>query len=202
MKLSPRSSRKVALLLACVALLSAALLRDRIAFELGYAYAHGDFHGWTLTRDDTQAVAWLTRAAELGHARSQYLLGLSYSRGRGVRQDDAEAERWFDLAASQSYAPACFHLAWMLHKGEGVAHDEARAQRLMAQAAGLGMSAASLALGRFHERGEGVEKDAVAALHWYTQAVESSHLHPELFDNAHFAEQAVATRERMRVVNP
>jgi len=64
------------------------------------------------------------------------------------------------------------------------------------------MSAASLALGRFHERGEGVEKDAAEALRWYAQASESSHLHPELFDNARFADQAVAARERMRVVNP
>lgn len=202
MKLLPHWRRTLALLLVCTAFLSAALLRDRIAFELGYAYAHGDFHGWTLTRDDAQAAVWLRRAAESGHARSQYLLGLNYSRGWGVKQDDAEAERWFNLAARQAYGPACFHLAWMLHKGEGVTHDEARAQRLMAQAAGLGMSAASLALGRFHERGEGVEKDTAEALRWYAQASESSHLHPEWFDNARFADQAVAARERMRMVNP
>jgi len=194
--------RALTLLLLCAALLTATLMRERIAFELGYAYAQGDFHGWSLTRDDAKAAVWLRRAAESGHARSQYMLGLSYSRGWGMKRDDTEAERWFNLATSQAYAPACFHLAWMLHKGEGVTHDEARAQRLMAQAAGLGMSAASLALGRFHERGEGVEKDAAEALRWYAQASESSRLHPELFDNAHFADQAMAARERMRVVNP
>lgn len=202
MNLPSRRWRALALLLVCVALLTATLMRDRIAFELGYAYAYGDFHGWSLTRDDTKAAVWLRRAAESGHARSQYLLGLNYSRGWGVKQDDAEAERWFNLATSQAYAPACFHLAWMLHKGEGVAHDEIRARQLMAQAAGLGMSAASLALGQFHERGEGVNKDAAEALRWYAQASESSRLHPELFDNAHFADQAMAARERMRVVNP
>jgi TPR repeat protein len=188
--------RAFALLLVCTALLAA--WQDKVAFELGYAYAHGSFHGWTLARDDAKAATWLRRAAEAGHARAQYLLGLSYSRGRGVVQDDAEAERWFSRAASQAYAPACFHLAWMAHKGEGVAHDAARAQRLMAQAAGLGMSAAGLALGRFHELGEGVERDAVAALKWYTQAADSSRLHPELYDNARFAERAVAARDRLR----
>ncbi len=202
MNSSPYRWRALTLMLVCAALLTATLMRERITFELGYAYAQGDFHGWALTRDDAKAAVWLRRAAESGHARSQYLLGLIYSRGRGIRQDDGEAERWFNLAASQAYGPACFHLAWMLHKGEGVTHDEARAQRLMAQAAGLGMSAASLALGRFHERGEGVGKNATTALYWYTQAAESSRLHPEMFDNAHFADQAMAARERMRVVNP
>lgn len=123
--------------------------RDRIAFELGYAYANGDFHGLTLARNDEKAATWLRRAADTGHARARYMLGLSYSRGWGVRQDDTEAERWFVLAASQDYAPACFHLAWMYHKGEGVAHDAARAQALMARAADRGMSEAVAALERF-----------------------------------------------------
>ncbi|MDP2432862.1 MAG: tetratricopeptide repeat protein [Pseudomonadota bacterium] len=123
--------------------------RDRIAFELGYAYANGDFHGWTLARDDAQAAIWLRRAADAGHARARYMLGLSHSRGWGVRQDDTEAERWFNLAAGQDYAPACYHLGWMYHKGEGVARDAARAQGLMARAADLGMADAVTALERF-----------------------------------------------------
>lgn len=201
MKPSPGWRRALALLLAFAVLLAVALMRERIAFELGYAYAQGDFHGWALARDDAKAAVWLRRAARAGHARSQYLLGLGYSRGWGVKPDDAEAERWFTRSADQAYAPACFHLAWMLHKGDGVAHDEARALRLMAQAAGLGMSAAGLAMGRFYERGEGVEKDAAAALLWYTRAAESSRLHPERFDNAHYAKQATAACERMRAAN-
>lgn len=175
-----------------------ALIRDRLAFELGYAYEYGNFHGWRVARDPVKAATWLRRAAEAGHARAQYLLGLELSRGWGVAQDDATAQRWFSRAADQAYAPACFHLAWLLHKGEGVAHDEARAQRLMAQAAGLGMSSAALALGRFHELGEGVSKDAGAALKWYSLAVDSSRLHPDLFDNARFADRANASHERLR----
>ncbi|MDO9225211.1 MAG: tetratricopeptide repeat protein [Pseudomonadota bacterium] len=143
--------------LGLVLLLVGALFvwRDRIAFELGYAYANGDFHGWTLARDDDKAAVWLRRAAEAGHARARYMLGLSYSRGWGVRRDDAEAERWFNLAADQGYAQACFHLAWMYHKGEGVARDEDRAQRLMARAAELGMADAALALARFRRDAAG-----------------------------------------------
>ena len=129
--------------------------RDRIAFELGYAHASGDFHGWTLTRDDAQAARWLRLAAEAGHARAQYMLGLNTSRGWGVHQDDAVAERWFNRAADQGYAQACYHLAWMYHKGEGVARDEARALRLMARAADLGMAEADAALARFRRGASG-----------------------------------------------
>lgn len=143
--------------LGLVLLLVGALFawRDRIAFELGYAYANGDFHGWTLTRDDDKAATWLRRAADAGHARARYMLGLNYSRGWGVRRDDAEAERWFNLAADQGYAQACYHLAWMYHKGEGVAYDEDRAQRLMARAADLGRADAALALARFRRDAAG-----------------------------------------------
>lgn len=196
MSTSPRRRYLLALLLLCAALLFA--WRDRIAFELGYAYSQGRFHNLTLARDDAKAAYWLHRAAAAGHARARYMLGLSYSRGWGVPRDDAAAERWFNLAAGQAYAPACFHLAWLYHKGEGVAHDEARAQRLMAQAAQRGMSAAALALGGFHERGEGVDRDLAAALRWYNLAADSSRLHPESFDNARFAEPAQAARDRVQ----
>ena len=127
--------------LFCAGLL--VLARDRIEFELGYAYEYGDFHGLAFPRDQEQAATWLYRAARLGHARAQYLLAMSYSRGWGVKQDDVRAERWFSQSADQAYAPACFHLAWMLHKGEGMARDEARALRLMAQAGALGKDAAA-----------------------------------------------------------
>ena len=136
-------SRRLFLALFCTGMLI--LTRDRIEFELGYACEYGNFHGLIFPRDQKMAATWPRRAAQLGHARAQYLLALSYSRGWGVKQDDVMAERWFSLSAEQAYAPACFHLAWMLHKGEGVALDEARARRLMAQAEALGMGYAAQA---------------------------------------------------------
>ena len=147
MGLKHPSYRWLVLALALAAILYAQ--RGWIAFELGYAYASGDFHAFRQAPDATRAAAWLRHAARAGHPRAQYLLGMSYSRGRGVRQDDTEAERWFALAAAQAYGQACFHLAWMARKGEGVAHDETRAQRLMACAAEQGVAGAAQALRRF-----------------------------------------------------
>jgi TPR repeat protein len=187
-----KTLRLLLLLLLCVA--PFLVWHDRMAFELGYAWSRGDFHGWKLDRDDARAVYWWRHAAATGHPRAQYLLGLNTSRGWGVAANDAEAEYWFNRAAAQNYPPACFHLAWMLHKGEGVARDEARAQGLMTRAAELGMSAAALALGRFHERGEGVAVNPALALHWYARAVESSRRYPDRYDNPRYAEVARVAR--------
>ena len=44
------------------------------------------------------------RAAEQGDPTGQYLLGLTYDKGRGVWQDGVLAHKWLNLAAAR--APA------------------------------------------------------------------------------------------------
>jgi TPR repeat protein len=185
------------LLMACVGLAATPIWRGQIAFEFGYAYAQGNFHGLLLSRDDAKAAYWLRLAATENHPRAQYMLGLLHAHGWGVKQDDALAEQWFNLAAHQDYAPAAFHLAWMYHKGEGVAADMKRSLRLMQLATDQDMAAAQLALGRFYESGEGVTKDTVLAMQWYRRAADTARRRPERFDNAHFATQASAARDRL-----
>ena len=52
--------------------------------------------------DDAQAAAWYRRAADQGHAASQYDLGELYARARGVQRNDVEACRWFLIAESRA----------------------------------------------------------------------------------------------------
>jgi TPR repeat protein len=59
-------------------------------------------NGEGVTQDDTEADIWYGKAAEQGHARAQFSLGLSFRDGQGVPQDDVEAYTWFDLAAGRS----------------------------------------------------------------------------------------------------
>lgn len=66
-------------------------------------------------------------AAEQGHARSQYKLGLMYANGYGVEQDHAEAFKWFRLAAAQGERDAHFKLGVMYSNGQGVIQDNVRA---------------------------------------------------------------------------
>ena len=53
------------------------------------------------SKDDTNAIKWYTRAAELGDAHAQYLLGRMYRKGEGVPQDYKTAFKWYKLSAEQ-----------------------------------------------------------------------------------------------------
>jgi len=170
-----------------------------IQFELGYAYETGNLHGWTpgFAQDYRKAAHWLGQAAQAGHPRAQYMLGILHSHGWGVPRNGAQAGVWLTRSARNGYGPACFHLGWMYHKGDGVPRDDNQAIRLLEQAASQGMAAAHLAMGGFHERGEGVSVDAVQALKWYALAVHFSRSRPGLFDNAAFAERAQAALDAL-----
>ena len=45
-------------------------------------------------------------AAQKGHKKAQYRLGLCYDKGRGVKEDDKQAFYWYGLSANQGYAKA------------------------------------------------------------------------------------------------
>ena len=61
--------------------------------------------------------------AEQGHAKAQYRLGLSYTKGHGVSKDDAEAVKWYRKAANQGHAHGQYSLGLMYFKGLGVTQN-------------------------------------------------------------------------------
>ena len=54
----------------------------------------------------SEAVNWLRKAAEQGHAQAQFNLGVCYALGNGVPQSYTEAVKWFRKAAEQGQAEA------------------------------------------------------------------------------------------------
>ena len=52
---------------------------------LGWAY----YQGAGTAKNDAEAAKWFEKAAELGDANSQYMLGYLYEDGNGVKQDYA-----------------------------------------------------------------------------------------------------------------
>ena len=161
--------RRIAVLttvaLVCAAMVVVTVWLDEVQFELGYAFESGSFHGWTygFSRNHRRAAYWLHKAANSGHPRAQYMLGILYAHGWGVARDDGQAAKWFTRAANGSYGPSLYHLGWMYHKGDGVTRDYRRSMQLLERAARQGMAAAHLALGSFYERGEGVTTDRIQA---------------------------------------
>ena len=67
----------------------------------------------------------LTRCAEQGDDRAQYLLGLNHD--FGVARDRVEAVRWYRLAAEQRYSRGQLSLGLAYRDGRGVARDLAYA---------------------------------------------------------------------------
>ena len=54
----------------------------------------------------SEAAGWIRKAAEHGHAESQFNLGSMYIAGHGVRQDYMEGLKWVGEAAAQGYERA------------------------------------------------------------------------------------------------
>ena len=67
-------------------------------FKRGNRY----FHGRDVHQDYAEAVKWYRKAADRGHADSQFILGRCYEEGLGVAPDSDEAEKWYRMAAEQS----------------------------------------------------------------------------------------------------
>lgn len=59
-----------------------------------------------------QAALWFQKAAEQGHAKAQYNLGVAYTTALGVDHDDAEARKWLLKSAQQGFANAQFNMGY------------------------------------------------------------------------------------------
>jgi TPR repeat protein len=71
-----------------------------------------------------EAIEWHRKAADLGHAEAQYVMGICYSRGQGVTQDYVSAVEWYRKSAEQGFADAQDALGQMYETGKGVEMDK------------------------------------------------------------------------------
>lgn len=81
-----------------------------------------------------QAFPKLKAAAEKGHKKAQYRVGLCYDKGKGVTENDPEAVKWYQKSANQDYAKAQYQLGKCYLNGEGIAKDEAKAKTWLKKA--------------------------------------------------------------------
>lgn len=87
--------------------------------------------GRGVEKDLSQMRYWLEQAAEQGHTKAQYQLGL-VSHGD---KDYAAALKWLSTAAGQDHGRAQFNLAMLYFRGEGTDRDLVTAYIWFAQAA-------------------------------------------------------------------
>jgi len=85
--------------------------------------------------DAAQDLKEVYKAAEIGDAKAQALLGAMYATGQGVPLDYAESEKWSRKAAKQGEAGGQFMLGFMYDTGKGVPKDFAEAVKWYRKAA-------------------------------------------------------------------
>jgi len=75
-------------------------------------------------------VRYFRLAAEQGHLKAQFNLGVAYHKGQGVDVDFKEAVKFYQLAVAQGHASAHINLGLMYEGGKGVTADPQEALRL------------------------------------------------------------------------
>ena len=94
-----------------------------------------------------QATVWFEKAAQMGDAESQFMLGVCYMIGKGQNHDPKKAMKWFELAAKQYHPDAQYNLGVCYADGlGGLEQNQAKAITLWKQAALNGSQAARFAL--------------------------------------------------------
>jgi TPR repeat protein len=130
--------------------------------------------GIGVAQNTAEAVQWLLRAAEQGHAPAQLDLAMLYEKGEVVEEDYATAVRWYGMAAEQGSAEAQYELGCAYENGWGVEQDITKAIRWYVMAAKQGHADSKEALFNLFmfllERGD--PGDEVEAFHCLRKAAE------------------------------
>ena len=134
-------------------------------FKVGVSYRSGR----GVAQDRAKATYYYTKAAELGHPKAQYDLGVMMYLGDeaagGAGVDFQRAAELFRAAADQGHAKAQYNLGVCYKFGRGVAADPVKAVELYRKAAEEGgRVSALLALGVCYKNGIGVAKDIDCAM--------------------------------------
>lgn len=108
---------------------------------------------------DTEAVELFRRAAESGHAPSQWHLGRMYGEGIGVKKDQEQEVFWKEKAADQRYLSAELDMAEAYIFEEGVERDLKKAFDYLTSASEKGHPRAFVLLANFYGQGVVVELD-------------------------------------------
>ena len=144
-------------------------------YEIGCLFCYGSVKSPTGLRGDAEAFRWWRRAAEHGHAESQFKISLQYAEGRGVSRNAAESAKWCAESARQGHRIAQFAMACKYKHGDGVVQNDMIALQYCRQSALQNLLAeAQFNMGFAYESGLIVERSISTAIEWYQLA--SGHL--------------------------
>lgn len=119
-----------------------------------------------------KGVAYLKQAADLGHAKAQYNLGICLHEGRGTAQCYNQAFHYFQLAANQDHPRANYMIACYYVFGFLFPPSEERAMHYFRLAAEAGLAEAQYNLAVILL----AEKKAEEAVHYFKLAAAQDHV--------------------------
>jgi TPR repeat protein len=124
------------------------------------------------TADVDRAISYYEKAAELGNARAQAILGNIFAKGLQGKPDYEQSVNWYRKAAEQGDRDGELGLAIRYALGQAVPVDPEEARRLFLAAADLGQPDAQYNLAIMGEEGKGGPADRDLATHYYQLAAE------------------------------
>jgi TPR repeat protein len=136
---------------------------------VGVCYHRGE----GVTKNLSEAVKWLTQAAQQNWPESQYYLGCMSRDGDGVVKNAKEAFNWFQKAAVQGDVLAQADLGVLYRVGDGVEKDPVKAVEWLQKAAEQGDEYAQHNLGEMLLKGEGLTRDFTEAAKWLREAADN-----------------------------
>ncbi|KAG0254065.1 hypothetical protein BGZ95_006141, partial [Linnemannia exigua] len=139
----------------------------------------GDIYrgGIGVPQDLAAALMWYQKAADKGHARAQYYIGIMYDQGWGdLKKDSTKAFEWFFKSSIQGLPEAQFQVGRAYTVGDGVEQDLPKAMGWLHKAAEQGHAYSQFSLAAAYAEGQGVPKDVRKATAWAMKAAEQGHV--------------------------
>lgn len=127
--------------------------------------------GLGVGRDTTQAINYLSQAAQNGHIEGMFNLGMAFELGKGVDKNINAAFEWQLKAAQKGWLKAQRKIATMYEHGRGVNSDPIEAYNWYQKAAEQGDADSQLELGAIYMQGislpsKVIPRDSEKGLHW------------------------------------
>jgi TPR repeat protein len=135
--------------------------------QVQYAIGIAHITGRGASKDPTEAVGWLRKAALLGHADAQVQLGICYQQGLGIDIDLVQALEWFRKAAAQGNTRGELQVGLAYWRGRGVPQNLGLGLEHIRKAGEAGHAKAQVELGNAYRKGLGVEPDPMQAAFWF-----------------------------------
>lgn len=117
-----------------------------------------------------KALYWYHRAAQKGHAASQYNLAYQYEHGLGTDADMEQAVYWYRRAANQGYGTAENNLGHLYETGNGLPQDYGLALHWYGRAARHDDADGQCNTAIMYQFGYAGPRDYDKAAYWYAQA--------------------------------